>query len=67
MKSTFDNKISERPFQNHNNDKTFEIAKKLNEENYAMSIDIYKNWGFLRFFANTINMYKLTFKLYSSY
>ena len=58
MKSSSDNKISEEIINSFNEEKTFELAKRLEEENYATPFDGLKDWHLLR--ALAINRPELT-------
>ena len=58
MKSKTDNKISEELVNSFNEEMTFELAKKLNEENDATPFDGLKDWHLLR--ALAINRPELT-------
>ena len=58
MKFTSDNKISEELVNSFNEKMTFELAKRLQEENYAKPFDGLKDWHLLR--ALGINRPELT-------
>ena len=58
MTSTSDNKISEELVNSFNEEMTFELAKRLEEENYATPFDGLKDWHLLR--ALAINRPELT-------
>ena len=58
MTSTSDNKISEELVNSFNEEMTFELAKRLEEENYAKPFDGLKDWHLLR--ALAINRLELT-------
>ena len=58
MKFTSDNKISEELVNSFNEEMTFELAKRLQEENYATQFDGLKDWHLLR--ALAINRPELT-------
>ena len=58
MKSTSDNKISNDLTKSFNKDMTFELVKRLEEENYAAQFDRLQDSHLLRTLA--INRPKLT-------
>ena len=58
MKSKSDNKISEELVNSFNEEMTFELAKRLEEENYDTPFDGLKDWHLLR--ALAINRPELT-------
>ncbi len=58
MKLTSDNKISEDLVNSFNEEMTFELAKRLEEENYDTPFDGLKDWHLLR--ALAINRPELT-------
>ena len=58
MKPTSDNKISEELVNSFNEEMTFELAKRLEEENYPKTFDGLKDWHLLRAFE--INRPELT-------
>ena len=58
MKSTNHNKIREEPVSVFNEEKTFVIAKRLEDENYDSPFDGLKDWHLLR--ALAINRPELT-------
>ena len=58
MKSKSDNKISEELVNSFNEEMTFELAKRLEEENYTTPFDGLKDWHLLR--ALAINRPELT-------
>ena len=58
MTSTSDNKISEELVNSFNEEMTFELAKRLEEENYATPFDGLRDWHLLR--ALAINRPELT-------
>ena len=58
MKSTNHNKISEELVNSFNEEMTFELAKRLEEENYDTPFDGLKDWHLLR--ALAINRPELT-------
>ena len=59
MKSTNHNKISEELVNSFNEEMTFELAKRLEEENYDTPFDGLKDWHLLR--ALAINRPELTY------
>ena len=59
MKSTSGNKVSEEPLNYLNEDKFFELDKKLEELNYETLINTFKNMNLLR--TLLINRPKVTF------
>ena len=59
MKSTSDNKITAELVNSFNEEMTFELAKRLEEENYATPFDGLKDWHLLR--ALAINRPELTY------
>ena len=58
MKSKSDNKISEELVNSFNEEMTYELAKRLEEENYVTPFDGLKDWHLLR--ALAINRPELT-------
>ena len=58
MKSTNNNKISEELVSSFNEEMTFELAKRLEDENYDSPFDGLKDWHLLR--ALAINRPELT-------
>ena len=58
MQSKSDNKISEKLVNSFNEEMTFELAKRLEEENYDTPFDGLKDWHLLR--ALAINRPELT-------
>ena len=58
MKSNADNKISGELVNSFNEEMTFELAKRLEEENYDTPFDGLKDWHLLR--ALAINRPELT-------
>ena len=58
MKSTNHNKISEELINSFNEEMTFELAKRLEDENYPSPFDGLKDWHLLR--ALAINRPELT-------
>ena len=58
MKSTSDNKISADLVNSFNEEMTYELAKRLEEENYETPFDGLKDWHLLR--ALAINRPELT-------
>ena len=48
MKSTFDNKIIEEPLHSFHKEGTFEILKRLKEENFPRPFNLLKNWTLIR-------------------
>ena len=58
MKSKSDDKISEELVNSFNEEMTFELAKRLEEENYTTPFDGLKDWHLLR--ALAINRPELT-------
>ena len=58
MKSKSNNKISEELVNSFNEEMTFELAKRLEEENYVTPFDGLKDWHLLR--ALAINRPELT-------
>ena len=58
MKSKSDNKINDELVNSFNEEMTFELAKRLEEENYATPFDGLKDWHLLR--ALAINRPELT-------
>ena len=58
MKSTNDNKISAELVNSFNEEMTYELAKRLEEENYDTPFDGLKDWHLLR--ALAINRPELT-------
>ena len=58
MKSSSNNKISEELVNSFNEEMTFELAKRLEEENYDTPFDGLKDWHLLR--ALAINRPELT-------
>ena len=58
MKSTSDDKISEELVNSFNEEMTFELAKRLEDDNYASPFDGLKDWHMLR--ALAINRPELT-------
>ena len=58
MKSASHNKISEELVNSFNEEMTFELAKRLEDENYATPFDGLKDWHLLR--ALAINRPELT-------
>ena len=58
MKSKSDNKISEELINSFNEEMTFDLAKRLEEENYSTPFDGLKDWHLLR--ALAINRPELT-------
>ena len=58
MKSTNDNKISAELVNSFNEEMTYELAKRLEDENYASPFDGLKDWHLLR--ALAINRPELT-------
>ena len=58
MKSKSDYKISEDFINSFNEEMTFELAKRLEEENYTTPFDGLKDWHLLR--ALAINRPELT-------
>ena len=51
MKSKSDNKISEELVKSFNEEMTHELAKRLEDENYATPFDGLKDWHLLRALA----------------
>ena len=51
MKSTNHNKISEELVNSFNEEMTFELAKSLEDENYASPFEGLKDWHLLRALA----------------
>ena len=58
MKPTSDKRISEELVNSFNEEMTFELAKRLEEENYATPFDGFNDWHLLR--ALAINSPELT-------
>ena len=58
MESKSDNKISEELVNSFNEEMTYELAKRLEEENYDTPFDGLKDWHLLR--ALAINRPELT-------
>ncbi len=58
MKSTNQNKISEELVNSFNEEMTFELAKRLEDENYTSPFEGLKDWHLLR--ALAINRPELT-------
>ena len=58
MESRSDNKISEELVNSFNEEMTYELAKRLEEENYDTPFDGLKDWHLLR--ALAINRPELT-------
>ena len=58
MKSTSNNKITEELVKSFNEEMTYELAKRLEDENYASPFDGLKDWHLLR--ALAINRPELT-------
>ena len=58
MKSSSDNKISVELINSFNEEMTYELAKRLEDENYATPFDGLKDWHLLRVLA--INRPELT-------
>ena len=58
MKFTSDNNISEELVNSFNEEKTLELAKRLEDDNYASPFDGLKDWHLLR--ALAINRPELT-------
>ena len=58
MKFTSDNKISAELVNSFNEEMTYELAKRLEEENYETPFDGLKDWHLLR--ALAINRPELT-------
>ena len=58
MKSPSDNKISAELVNSFNEEMTYELAKRLEEENYSTPFDGLKDWHLLR--ALAINRPELT-------
>ena len=52
MKSTNHNKISDKLINSLNEKMTFEVAKKLEDENYVSPFDGFKDWHSLRALVN---------------
>ena len=60
MKSSSDNKISVDLINSFNEEMTYELAKRLEDENYATPFDGLQDWHLLR--ALAINRPELTSK-----
>ena len=58
MKSTSDNKISEELVNSFNEEMTFELAKRLEDDNCQIPFDRPKDWHLLR--ALTLNKSELS-------
>jgi len=58
MEFTTENKISEELINSFNEDKTYELAKRLEEDNYPTPFDGLRDWHLLR--ALAINRPELT-------
>ena len=58
MKSKSDNKISEELVNSFNEEMTFELAKRLEDDNYSRPFEGLKDWHLLR--ASAINRPELT-------